>query len=123
MLDFSVFGPDPGPQHLVNAGLHAANGVLLFLALRALSRALWPSALVAALFALHPLRAESVAWLSERKDVLSGLFWMLTLLAYAAFARRPSAARYALVGAAVVLGLMSKTMLVSLPFVLLLLDL
>ena len=123
MLDFSVFGPDPGPQHLVNAGLHAANGVLLFLALRALSRALWPSALVAALFALHPLRAESVAWLSERKDVLSGLFWMLTLLAYAAFARRPSAVRYALVGAAVVLGLMSKTMLVTLPFVLLLLDL
>ena len=123
MLDFSVFGPDPGPQHLVNAGLHAANGVLLFLTLRALSRALWPSALVAALFALHPLRAESVAWLSERKDVLSGLFWMLTLLAYAAFARRPSAARYALVGAAVVLGLMSKTMLVTLPFVLLLLDL
>ena len=123
MLDFSLFGPDPGPQHLVNAGLHAANGVLLFLALRALSEALWPSALAAALFALHPLRAESVAWLIERKDVLSGLFWMLALLAYAAFARRPSGARYALVGAAIVLGLMSKTMLVSLPVVLLLLDL
>ncbi|HET6319378.1 MAG TPA: tetratricopeptide repeat protein [Chloroflexota bacterium] len=122
MLDFSVFGPDPGPQHLVNAGLHAANGVLLFLALRALSGAPWPSALAAALFALHPLRAESVAWLVERKDVLSGLFWMLSLLAYAAFARRPSAARYALVGAAIVLGLMSKSMLVSLPVVLLLLD-
>ena len=122
MLDFSVFGSDPGPQHLVSAGIHAANGVLLFLALRALTRDLWPSALAAALFALHPLRVESVAWLSERKDVLSGLFWMLTLLAYAAYGRRPSKGRYALVGAAFVAGLMSKTMVVSLPFVLLMLD-
>ena len=123
MVDFSVFGADPGPQHLVNAAIHAANGVLLFLALRALTGDLWPSALVAGLFALHPLRVESVAWMSERKDVLSGLFWMLTLLAYAAFARRPSRARYAVVAAAFVAGLMSKTMLVSLPLVLLLLDL
>ena len=122
MLDFSVFGSDPGPQHLVTAGIHAANGVLLFLALRALSGDLWPSAFAAALFALHPLRAESVAWMSERKDVLSGLFWMLTLLAYAAYGRRPSRTRYALVGAAFVSGLMSKTMLVSLPSVLLMLD-
>jgi tetratricopeptide (TPR) repeat protein len=122
MLDFSLFGPNAGPQHLVNAGLHAANGVLLFLALRSLSGALWSSALVAALFALHPLRVESVAWMTERKDVLSGLFWMLTLLAYARFVRRPSVARYALVAAAFALGLMSKPMLVSLPFVLLLLD-
>ena len=122
MLDFSVFGSDPGPQHLVTAGIHAANGVLLFLALRALTGDLWPSAFAAALFALHPLRAESVAWMSERKDVLSGLFWMLTLLAYAAYGRRPSRTRYALVGAAFVSGLMSKTMLVSLPSVLLMLD-
>jgi Flp pilus assembly protein TadD len=123
MLAFSLFAADPGPHHLINVALHAANAVLLFLALRALTGALWPSALVAALFAVHPLRAESVAWVVERKDTLSGLFWMLTLLAYARYGRRPSPARYALVVAAFALGIMSKTMLVSLPVVLLLLDL
>jgi len=121
-LDFSLFGADAGPPHLVSAGLHAVNAVLCLLALRALSGELWPSALVAALFALHPMRAESVAWLSERKDVTAGLFWMLTLLAYAAYARRRTGGRYALVGLALALGLMSKTMLVSLPFILALLD-
>ncbi len=122
MLDFSLFGVDAGRHHLVSAALHAANAVLLFLAWRALSGALWPSALVAALFAVHPMRAESVAWLAERKDVLSGCFWMLTLLAYAGYARRPTLRRYALVAVALALGLLSKTMLVSLPIVLLLLD-
>ncbi len=122
MADFSLFGMDAGRHHLVSAGLHALNAALCFLALRALTGALWPSALVAALFALHPLRVESVAWMAERKDVLSGTFWMLTLLAYAGYARRPSGGRYALVAAAFTAGLLSKTMLVSLPLVLLLLD-
>lgn len=122
MLDFSLYGANAGPPHLVNAGLHATNAVLLFLALRAMTGALWPCALVAALFAMHPMRAESVAWVIERKDTMSGLFWMLALLAYAAYARRPTPARYGLVVVAFVLGLMSKTMLVSLPVVLLLLD-
>jgi Flp pilus assembly protein TadD len=122
-LCFTLFGLDAGGHHLVNAVLHAANAVLLFLAMRALSGALWPSALVAALFALHPTRAESVAWVTERKDTMSGLWWMVTLLAYAWYARRPGVARYAAVTVAFILGLMSKPMLVSLPFVLLLLDL
>ncbi|MEO6025676.1 MAG: tetratricopeptide repeat protein [Candidatus Binatia bacterium] len=121
-LDFSVFGADPGPPHLVNAAWHAANAVLFFLALRALTGELWPSALAAALFAVHPLRAESVAWLSERKDVTSGFFWMLGLLAYAGYVKRGSTSRYLLVAAALVLGLTAKTMVMSLPLVLLLLD-
>ena len=122
MLTFRPAGADPGAHHLVNVGLHAINAVLLFLALRLLSGALWPSALAAALFAVHPLRAESVAWVTERKDTLSGLFWMLTLIAYGWYARRPSALRYAAVVLACGLGLMSKAMLVSLPAVMLLLD-
>lgn len=121
-LDFSLFGADPGPPHLVNAAWHAANAVLFFLALRALTGELWPSALAAALFAVHPLRAESVAWLSERKDVTSGFFWMLGLLAYAGYAKRGGTGRYLLVAAALVLGLTAKTMVMSLPVVLLLLD-
>jgi tetratricopeptide (TPR) repeat protein len=122
LLDVALFGMQPGPHHLTNLLLHAAGAVLLLLALRALTGALWPSAFVAAAFALHPLHVESVAWVSERKDVLSGVFWMLTLLAYARYARRPSAGRYALVAAAFALGLLAKPMLVTLPFVLLLLD-
>jgi protein O-mannosyl-transferase len=122
MLDISLFGLQAGPQHLVSAGLHALNAVLLFLALRFMTGALWPSALVAALFAVHPMRAESVAWLSERKDVVSGLFWILTLLAYTWYVRRRGLGRYLLVAASLALGLMAKTMLVSLPLILLLLD-
>lgn len=122
MLTFTLAGAAPGPHHLVNVGLHALNSVLLFLALRLLTGARWPSALAAALFALHPLRAESVAWVVERKDTLSGLFWMLALLAYGWYARRPSAGRYAAVLLACGFGLMSKAMLVTLPAVLLLLD-
>jgi protein O-mannosyl-transferase len=122
MLDVSLFGLRAGPPHLVSAGLHALNAVLVFLTLLYLTGALWPSALAAALFAVHPMRAESVAWLSERKDVTSGLFWILTTLAYAWYARRPALLRYLLVAGLLVLGLMSKTMLVSLPLLLLLLD-
>ena len=102
--------------------LHALNAALLFIALRRMTARRWPSALVAALFALHPQHVESVAWVSERKDVLSTFFWMLTLLAYAAYAARPRRWRYALVVLALALGLMAKPMLVTLPFVLLLLD-
>src|SRR5207248_3231515 len=93
-----------------------------FLALRQMTGATWPSAAVAALFAVHPLRVESVAWVAERKDVLSGLFRMLTLWAYAWYAERPGWRRYLLVLMAFALGLMAKPMLVTLPCVLLLLD-
>jgi tetratricopeptide (TPR) repeat protein len=120
--DATLFGPGPRGFHRTNVLLHAANGVLLFLALRRLTGAVWPSAMAAALFALHPLRAESVAWVSERKDVLSGFFWILALLAYAWYAERPGWRRYLPVLAAFALGLMAKPMVVTLPCVLLLLD-
>jgi tetratricopeptide (TPR) repeat protein len=168
MLDSQLFGRHAGPQHLVSLGLHIANTLLLFLVLRRMTGALWRSALVAALFALHPLHVEPVAWVSERKDVLSGLFFMLTLWAYVRYAETeslkpkvqglksevgsqwpaapiqasgppviangqqttnhasrltPHASRYYLLSLFLfALGLMSKPMLVTLPFVLLLLD-
>jgi len=122
MLDVRIFGTWPGGHHGTSVLLHAVNAILLFLALVHMSRALWPSALVAALFAVHPLRVESVAWVAERKDVLSGLFWMGTLLAYSWYARRPGAGRYAVVLGSFALGLLAKPMLVTLPLVLLLLD-
>ncbi len=122
MLDCSLFGLVPAGHHLHNALLHAAGTLVLFLALSRMTAAPWASAFVAALFALHPLHVESVAWVSERKDVLSGLFWMLTLWAYAAYAEQPSRARYLLVLGTFALGLLAKPMLVTLPFVLLLLD-
>jgi tetratricopeptide (TPR) repeat protein len=122
MLDVQVFGMNAGAHLLVNVSIHALSAALLFLALRAMTGALWPSAVVAAFFALHPLRAESVAWVSERKDVLGGFFFMLTLLAYARYTLAPSLARYAWVFVSLALGLMSKPMLVTLPPLLLLLD-
>ncbi len=124
MLDCQLYGLQPWGHHLTNILLHAAAAILLFLALRKLTGSLWPSAFVAALFAIHPLRVESVAWVSERKDVLSGVFFMLTLLAYARYARsaRPSFGKYLTVVALFALGLMCKPTLVTLPFVLLLLD-
>ncbi len=122
MLDVSLFGMNPGRHHLVSLLLHAAAAVLLFAALGLMTGRLWPGFLAAALFAVHPLHVESVAWVAERKDVLSGLFWALALLAYGFFARRPSAARYLVVILAMVLGLMSKAMAVTLPLILLLLD-
>ncbi|MEW6072036.1 MAG: tetratricopeptide repeat protein [Planctomycetota bacterium] len=123
MLDVELFGLDAGAHHLVNAALHAAGTALAFLALAALTRQNGPSFVVAALFAVHPTHVESVAWIAERKDVLSGVSAMLVLLLWAGYARRPSAGRYAAVAAALALGLLAKPMLVTLPFVLLLLDL
>ena len=125
MLDCQLFGADDqaaGWHHLVNVALHAVNCVLLLVVLRRMTGQLWPSLLVAALFALHPLRVESVAWVTGRKDVLSGLFFMLTLLAYYGYARRPGIARYLLVMGAFAMGLMAKPILVTVPFLLLLLD-
>ncbi|MDX2166671.1 MAG: hypothetical protein SF182_06390, partial [Deltaproteobacteria bacterium] len=123
MVDCRVFGLDAGAHLMVNVALHALAAALLFLFLERATGAFWRSAFVAALFAVHPLRVESVAWVSERKDVLAALFWMLTLHAYAWHARAPSGRRMALVTAAFAGGLLAKPMLVTLPFVLLLLDL
>ena len=122
MLDVQVFGLDPGPHHLVNVLFHAINSVLLFLLLLRVTGAYWQSVFVAALFALHPLHVESVAWVAERKDVLSAFFWMLTLLLYAWYVKRPGRMRYLFTLCSFALGLMSKPMLVTLPLVLLLMD-
>ncbi len=122
MLDVSAYGMDARGHHATNVVLHIASSLALLFALERLTRAFWPSALVAALFALHPLHVESVAWISERKDVLSTFFWALVMLAYARYVERPGRGRYAVVVGAFVLGLMSKPMLVTLPCVLLLLD-
>jgi Flp pilus assembly protein TadD len=122
MADVSLYGLAAGGHHLTSLLLHLANTWLLFIVMRRMTRAPWKSLAVATLFALHPLHVESVAWVSERKDVLSTMFWMLALWAYARFAERPSAARYAGVAAAFALGLMAKPMLVSLPLTLLILD-
>ena len=122
MLDCQFFGTNPLWHHLMNLLFHVANTLLLFWVLKRMTGALWPSAFVAAVFALHPLHVESVAWAAERKDVLSGFFWMLTIAAYVRYAERPGIARYLLVFSALCLGLMAKPMLVTLPFVLLLLD-
>jgi len=123
MLDCQLYGLNPGGHHLTNVLLHTATAILLFLVLRQMTASLWRSAFVAAVFAIHPLRVESVAWVAERKDVLSGLFFVLTIGAYVRYARHPwSPARYGLVMLLFALGLMCKPMLVTLPFVLLLLD-
>jgi len=125
MVDAQWFGTtdhDAGGHHLVSAGLHAINAVLLLFALRSMTGQLWPSAFVAALFAVHPLRVESVAWASERKDVLSGLFFMLSLLAYGRYARKPCRRRMLPLVGAHVGGLLAKPMLMTLPFILLTLD-
>jgi tetratricopeptide (TPR) repeat protein len=122
MLDVSLFGMNAGGHHLVNVLFHMLNAMLLFHAFRRMTGRLGESWLVAALFAVHPLHVESVAWVTERKDVLAGFFWMLSLLAYARYAERPSASRYAAVALWFALGLMSKPIVVTLPFVLVLLD-
>jgi hypothetical protein len=122
MLDCQLFGLDAGAHHWVNLVLHIANALLLFLVLRAMTGRFWPSGFVAALFALHPLHVESVAWISERKDVLSTLFWLLTTAAYVRYVRQRGVGAYGLALALFALGLMAKPMLVTLPFVLLLLD-
>ncbi|HUB87995.1 MAG TPA: tetratricopeptide repeat protein [Verrucomicrobiae bacterium] len=128
MLDAQLFGPNAGAFHFVNALFHAANTVLLFALLLRLTKALWPSTIVAALFAWHPLHVESVAWVSERKDVLSMFFALLTLLVWTRFvdeskAQSPKSKKfYALALVLFALALMAKPMFVTLPFVLLLLD-
>jgi tetratricopeptide (TPR) repeat protein len=122
MLDCQLFGVKPGWHHLTNVLFHIANTLLLFIVLNRMTKALWRSALVAAAFALHPLHVESVAWIAERKDVLSGFFWMLTMWAYVRYTEQPGIKRYLLVLLFFALGLMAKPMLVTLPFVLLLLD-
>jgi tetratricopeptide (TPR) repeat protein len=122
MLDYQLFGLNPLWHHLTSLLLHLANAMLLFLVLKKMTTAVWPSAFVAAAFALHPLHVESVAWVAERKDVLSTFFWLLTMIAYTYYAQRPGIKRYLLTVLAFCLGLLSKPMLVTLPFVLLLLD-
>ncbi len=122
MLDYQIFGLNPQGFHLINLLFHVMNTILLFLILRRMTKTLWPSAFVAALFAIHPLHVESVAWITERKDVLSTFFWMLTMGAYSYYVEHPGFRRYFFVLLFFVLGLMSKPMLVTLPFVLLLLD-
>jgi tetratricopeptide (TPR) repeat protein len=135
MIDCSLFGLKPGGHHLVNVLLHAVAVVLLFLVLSRMTSgpssprrvfdrtaSIWASAFVAALFAIHPLHVESVAWIAERKDVLSAVFFMLTLGAYAHYARQPSIARYIVMSIMFALGLMSKPMFVTVPLILLLLD-
>jgi tetratricopeptide (TPR) repeat protein len=122
MLDCQLFGLNPHEAHWMNLGFHAANTVLLFLWLCGVTQARWRSFFVAALFAVHPLHVQSVAWVAERKDVLSGFFFMLILLSYTRYCRKQTAGNYLLVAVLFALGLMAKSMLVTVPFVLLLLD-
>ncbi|HKQ61199.1 MAG TPA: tetratricopeptide repeat protein [Candidatus Polarisedimenticolaceae bacterium] len=122
MLDARIGGKDPRTFHLVNLLLHAANGLLLFHVLRRMTHAVGSSGLVALLFAVHPLHVESVAWVAERKDVLSTLFWLLTMIAWTRWVERPTPPRYAVALLAFALGLLAKPMLVTLPLVLVLLD-
>ncbi|HET6454843.1 MAG TPA: tetratricopeptide repeat protein [Armatimonadota bacterium] len=130
MVDKGLYGLNPMGFHLTNLLFHMANTLLLLIVLRWMTArpgspqagSLWRSAFVVGLFAVHPLHVESVAWVAERKDVLSTFFWLLTMWAYISYAGKPGAARYALVVGLFVLGLMAKPMLVTLPFVLLLLD-
>ncbi len=122
MIDVELFGLAPGAHHLTNVALHMLASVLLFVLLVGLTGAGYRSALVAALFAVHPMHVESVAWIAERKDVLSACFWTATLIAYTAYARRPGLGRYLAVVGLFAAGLMSKPMVVTLPCVLLLID-
>jgi Flp pilus assembly protein TadD len=122
MTDCQFFGLNPGWHHLSSVFFHMVNTLLLFFVFRQMTRAVWRSAFVAALFALHPLHVEPVAWVADRKDVLSTFFWMLTMWVYVRYAERPGFTRYVLVLIGFILGLMAKSMVVTLPLVLLLLD-
>ena len=122
MLDCQLYGLKPAGHHFTNVVLHTIAVILLFLVLRRMTGTLWQSAFVAALFAIHPLHVESVAWISERKDLLSAVFFMLTLGAYIRYVHKPSFTSYVLVLVVFAFGLMSKPMLVTVPFILLLLD-
>ncbi len=122
MLDWQLWGADPAGHHATSVVLHALNTALVFFVLETMTGAPWRSALVGALFGLHPVHVESVAWVAERKDVLSTCLWLLTTLAYVAWTRRPTRGRYALVALGLALGLTAKPMLVTLPATLVLLD-
>ncbi len=122
MVDWQLYGPAPAGHHATNLVLHVVNTLLVFLFFERTTGATWRSALVAALFGLHPLRVESVAWAAERKDVLSALLWLLTLHAYVGWVARPRLGRFLLVALGFTLGLAAKPMLVTLPLTLLLLD-
>src|SRR5213596_4209312 len=122
MLDCQLFGLQAGWHHFTNVLLHTIAVILLFLVFRKMTGALWRSAFVAAVFAIHPLRVESVAWIAERKDVLSGVFFMLTLGAYLRYVRAPGISRYLTLTIFLACGLMSKATFVAVPLVLLLLD-
>src|SRR5262249_19998378 len=121
-LDYQLYGNNPAGHHATSLIIHLLNTALLFWVLHLITTAVWRSAFVAALFGLHPLNVESVAWVAERKNVLSTLFLLLTILAYWRYARRPGLYRYVLVVVMFALGLAAKPMLVTLPFALLLLD-
>ena len=122
MLDCQLFGVNPGPQHLVNVFWHSIAALLLFILLAGITNRVWANAFAAAIFAVHPLRVESVAWIAERKDVLSGAFFMMTLLAYCRWTRKRTLSGYLATAILFACGLMSKPMLVTTPIVLLLLD-
>ena len=122
MIDWDLYGKNPAGHHITNLCLHAASAVLLFLLLLYMTGFLGRSAMVAFLFALHPVHVESVAWVAERKDVLCGFFWIVTLLAYAWYVRKPSWKRFTCVVIGFAFSLMSKPMAVTLPFTLLLFD-
>jgi Flp pilus assembly protein TadD len=122
MTDCQLFGLNPAGHHLSSVFLHLANALLLFFVLRRMTGALFRSAFVAALFALHPLHVEPVAWVADRKDLLSAFFWILTMWAYVHYAEDPGFKRYVLVFIAFILALMAKSMVVTLPFALLLMD-
>ncbi len=122
MLDCQIYGMKSGWHHITNLLFHTANTLILFIIFRKMTSKLWQSAFIAIMFALHPIHVESVAWVSERKDVLSTFFWILTIWSYVKYVEYPRISRYMLVILFFILGLMSKPMLVTLPFVLLLLD-
>ena len=122
MFDYELYGLNPGGHHLTNLLFHIANTLLLFFVFRKMTADVWRSGFIAALFALHPLHVESVAWIAERKDVLSTFFWLLTMWCYIGYIQRPRVSRYLVMLLFFSLGLMAKPMLVTLPFVLLLLD-
>jgi protein O-mannosyl-transferase len=122
MLDYQLYGLQAKSHHLTSLFFHIANSSLLFLVIFRMTGALWKSAFVSVVFALHPLNVESVTWVAERKNVLSTLFWLMTMWAYIHYTEKPTVKRYGLVLLFFTLGLMSKPMLVTLPFVLLLMD-
>ena len=122
MLDYQLYGPHPGMYHSISLIIHILNSLLLFIVLRRMTGIVWRSAFVAVLFALHPINVESVAWVTQRPNILSTSFWMLTMLAYSYYTHRPGLFQYFLVLMIFVLGLMAKPMLITLPFVLFLLD-